>query len=390
MPGFQTPLKVLLAALLPSLAVAAAAPTHVRFNTSLGKINVTLLPDSAPKTVTNFLAYANNGSYDESIFHRVQAGFVAQGGGYFFGASGAGTDDIEVIPTGPPVVNEFKVSNTRGTLAMAKVSGDPNSATDQWFFNLADNSGGTAALDTQNGGFTVFGQVSDAPSLAVMDAIGSTAVFNTGNDAFNSIPLINFQGNSIQHQNLLFVTSIDTILDAGTADFSISVSPSPLDVPSGGSSPAVVTVTPLNGYAGTVELRCGPLPTAATCGFSPATVTLTAGGGAQTSNLSVSATTAHAALMPGGPGSWRSLGWGGGAAPGMLAGFFGLACVAAAAFFFRARRPVRLGLALSGGLLIAAGCSGSNQATVSGAYTFTVRGSDGTISHPFDLAINIQ
>jgi len=79
------------------------------------------------------------------------------------------------------VHNEPGISNTRGTISMAKLgpaSNDPadieaakNSATDQWFFNEGDNSGGPAALDTQNGGFTVFGTIKNAGGLAVMDAL---------------------------------------------------------------------------------------------------------------------------------------------------------------------------------------------------------------------------
>jgi len=88
------------------------------------------------------------------------------------------------------VTNEFHVSNTRGTLAMAKLPNDPNSATDQWFFNLADNS---ANLDTQNGGFTVFGRVIDAAGFATIDAIAAVPTYNQGGD-FTTIPLRNYSG----------------------------------------------------------------------------------------------------------------------------------------------------------------------------------------------------
>lgn len=124
----------------------------------------------APVTVNNFLNYVNDGDYINSIIHRSVPGFVIQGGGFTF-------KDLmpDLIPTDPPIVNEFNSqrSNTRGTIAMAKVGNDPNSATSQWFFNLADNS---ANLDNQNGGFTVFGEVLSQGDLAPIDAIASLPV----------------------------------------------------------------------------------------------------------------------------------------------------------------------------------------------------------------------
>ena len=91
----------------------------------------------------------NKGSYANSIFHRSVANFVIQGGGFRI----TSPTNIDSIPSDPPVVNEYKVSNTRGTIAMAKLGGDPNSATNQWFFNLRDEN--ATNLDFQNGGFTV-------------------------------------------------------------------------------------------------------------------------------------------------------------------------------------------------------------------------------------------
>src|SRR2546426_11136479 len=87
----------------------------VRFQTNLGAIDVALLTDSAPATVANFLKYVNRGSFTNSFFHRSVPGFVIQGGGYQF------ENSPKEIPADPPVRNEFRVSNTRGTLAMAKL-----------------------------------------------------------------------------------------------------------------------------------------------------------------------------------------------------------------------------------------------------------------------------
>ena len=94
-----------------------------------------LLDDIAPITVRNFLNYVNRNDYNGTYFHRVVDDFVVQGGAYRFQPFVGPID----VPTDPPIQNEFNVSNTRGTVAMAKIAGDPNSATNQWFVNLADN-----------------------------------------------------------------------------------------------------------------------------------------------------------------------------------------------------------------------------------------------------------
>jgi len=139
--------------LAATLFCPGAVAQTVRFQTNLGDIDVTLLTDSAPATVENFLKYVNRGSFRNTFFHRSVPGFVIQGGGYQFDTS------VKEIPSDPPVRNEFRVSNTRGTVAMAKFGNDPNSATNQWFFNLANNA---STLNFQNGGFTVFGRVTNA------------------------------------------------------------------------------------------------------------------------------------------------------------------------------------------------------------------------------------
>ena len=186
----------------PARAQSASDPVYV-FHTSLGSISVQLYPDVAPKTVANFLSYVNSGAYQSSIFHRSVAGFIIQGGGYQVQNGG-----VVTTPANAPVVNEFHLSNTRGTIAMAKLGSDPNSATSQWFFNLADNS---SNLDNQNGGFTVFGKITDAASLAVMDQIAAVPTYDlsSANPAFNQIPLYNYQsGTTAQISNLVTVSSI--------------------------------------------------------------------------------------------------------------------------------------------------------------------------------------
>lgn len=171
----------------------------MRFATSQGNIDVVLLPESAPLTVQNFLNYMNRGDYNNSIFHRSVRGFIIQGGGFRWVDS-----RIVEIPADPPVRNEYAISNTRGTIAMAKLGDNPNSATNQWFFNLANNA---SNLNNQNGGFTVFGRVApnDNASLTVMDRIANVPVYD-------SVPLLNYvSGREITQANTILVRSISIL-----------------------------------------------------------------------------------------------------------------------------------------------------------------------------------
>ncbi|MEX0618453.1 MAG: peptidylprolyl isomerase [Pseudohongiellaceae bacterium] len=166
--------------LMSSLLILAAAPfvaagTFVRVGTGMGPYYVELLDDVAPATVQNFLNYVDRGDFDGTYIHRLERNFVVQGGGYRF-QSFVGPIDV---PADPPIVNEFNVSNTRGTLAMAKLDGDPDSATNEWFVNLSDNS---ANLDAQNGGFTVFGNVL-GEGMDVLDAINGLPTIELGTRA---------------------------------------------------------------------------------------------------------------------------------------------------------------------------------------------------------------
>jgi len=177
----------LVAALLFAGMVSAQANTLVRISTSFGDFTLELFDTVTPVTVRNFLNYVERGAYNGNYFHRLEAGFVLQGGGYrivpFVGPI--------PVPADPPIVNEFNVSNTRGTVAMAKFDGNPNSATSEWFVNLADNS---ANLNTQNGGFTAFGRVL-GDGMIVMDAINQLPVYALG--ALQSqIPLHSDDGTS--------------------------------------------------------------------------------------------------------------------------------------------------------------------------------------------------
>jgi cyclophilin family peptidyl-prolyl cis-trans isomerase len=160
------PLYLLLVTLLlPSLARAVI---NVRMQTDLGDVDIELFDTVAPETVANFLNYVNGSDYDGTFIHRSVPGFVLQMGGYIFDPDQGDFfgDGTSRIPTDPPVINEFGMSNIRGTIAMAKSPGDPDSATSEFFINLADNS---ENLDNQNGGFTVFAQVTDG--MDVIDLI---------------------------------------------------------------------------------------------------------------------------------------------------------------------------------------------------------------------------
>jgi cyclophilin family peptidyl-prolyl cis-trans isomerase len=191
-----------------SSALFAQNPSNpvVRFKTDLGDIDVVLLQDTAPKTVANFLRYVNRGAYDNTFIHRSPPNFVIQGGGYKYV-----NNQVQTVAADPPVMNEFKVSNTRGTLAMAKLGGDPNSATSQWFFNESDsNAGPPSNLDSQNGGFTVFGRITGGSGLSVMDAIAAVPIYNAGSP-FDQLPLRNYTSGPIQDSNLVHVISVKVI-----------------------------------------------------------------------------------------------------------------------------------------------------------------------------------
>jgi len=145
------------AALALAAAPALAANPQVEFDTTLGKIRIELYPDAAPKTVANFLEYVKSKGYDGTQFHRVIDGFMIQGGGF--------TADFYQKPTRPPVVNEAEmaskagITNKPGTIAMARTS-DPNSATNQFFINVADNSRLNFRSPDPGGiGYTAFGKV---------------------------------------------------------------------------------------------------------------------------------------------------------------------------------------------------------------------------------------
>ena len=193
-----------LSLLLLGLWSFPALATIVRMQTSLGNIDIQLLDSAAPATVANFLNYVKTGAYDNSFIHRSVRGFIIQGGGYRW------SNGVASVPANAPVINEYSASrsNLRGTIAMAKLGTDPNSASNQWFFNLADNS---ANLNNQNGGFTVFGQVM-GEGMKVVDAIAALPITNANgsntNGAFGNLPLATTPVGGITAQNLVTIGTV--------------------------------------------------------------------------------------------------------------------------------------------------------------------------------------
>lgn len=188
---------------------SASAYTLVFIETNVGDIPLRLFDDQAPQTVDNFLGYVNRGDYENVIFHRLVTGFVLQTGGYRV-TEPLEVSLVEAIATQAPVQNEPGISNTRGTIAMAKLGGDPDSATSQWFVNLADNS---ANLDAQNGGFTVFGEVTD---MTTVDEITSQPVVNAGGSAFTTLPLTDGV-DPIERDEFIRITGVSIVPEPSTA-----------------------------------------------------------------------------------------------------------------------------------------------------------------------------
>ncbi|MDQ6655139.1 MAG: peptidylprolyl isomerase [Verrucomicrobiota bacterium] len=218
------------------------ASAAVQVTTSLGTMNFTLDGQQAPITVANFLNYLNSGRYfktDSSngqqaslFFHRSVPGFVIQTGGFLGTGNPNGTGNVLAtqVATFAAIQNEPFISNLRGTIAMAKLGGDPNSATSQWFINLADNS---ANLDAQNGGFTVFGRVA-GNGMTVADAIAALPRIDaSGGDPsspFTALPVRNYASpNPVKVSNLVSLPGIAQI--------------SPLNFSASSSNESVATVS---------------------------------------------------------------------------------------------------------------------------------------------------
>ncbi|MGB1297733.1 MAG: peptidylprolyl isomerase [Psychrobium sp.] len=204
--------SLLVAASLTAIATPSYA-TIVEIQTSQGNIEVNLFDKTTPKTVENFLSYVNDDSYNTTVIHRSVRNFIVQGGGFTFDGAKLVEEDAK-----NPVVNESIYSNVKGTIAMAKKGNDANSATNQWFFNMADNS---ENLDFQNGGFTVFGQV-----ISGFDVLEKIQALNH----CGSTPFVNYTaaqcadtGSVPGFENFISITNVD-IKDA-SPDTSANLNP---------------------------------------------------------------------------------------------------------------------------------------------------------------------
>jgi cyclophilin family peptidyl-prolyl cis-trans isomerase len=156
---------------------ADADTVYVRMTTSKGEIILALNQDKAPISVENFLAYAENDFYDGTIFHRVIEDFMIQGGGF--------DSDMNRKQTRDPIENEWRngLSNERGTIAMARLGNQPDSATSQFFINLKDNPFLDQPRD--GAGYAVFGEVVEG--METVDQIGG--VDTTSKRGMRDVPM---------------------------------------------------------------------------------------------------------------------------------------------------------------------------------------------------------
>jgi peptidyl-prolyl cis-trans isomerase A (cyclophilin A) len=159
--------KLLVSAVFVAPLASAWAVTQVEMKTSMGVIKLELNEEKAPKTVANFLSYVKSGHYKNTVFHRVIPDFMIQGGGM--------TADMNEKPTRAPIKNEASngLKNEVGTIAMAR-TGDPDSATAQFFINVNNNTG-LNRPSPDGHGYAVFGKV-----LSGMDVVNKIVAVPTG------------------------------------------------------------------------------------------------------------------------------------------------------------------------------------------------------------------
>lgn len=256
--------------------------TTITFNTSKGAIDVTLLDSAAPVSVTNFLSYAQNGSYTDDLFHRMAnlsgtgASQILQGGQFTTNSASGVVTSFTDVATYQPIANEFDASrpNDIGSLAMAR-QGAPapdflNSATSQFYFNLTDN---TNSLGQTGNGYAVFGKVANVTSLTNLQSFATSytpqagTIITTTTNPVASLPALTGANPAVTTNpvgtattNLAITNTITGATPTGFLNYLVS-----------SSDPSIVTAT-IGSLNGT---------------FSPSQVQLVAGGNAGTAVITV-------------------------------------------------------------------------------------------------------
>lgn len=227
-----------------------------QFETIVGRINVELRDDVAPRHVANFLAYIQASAYTNTFLHRAAsfdggAVSIVQGGGYAFRVP----FEVYTITKQAPVALEYNLANARGTLAAARTN-DINSATSEWYFNVRDNS--TILNQSNGGGYTVFGRVLGT-GMTVVDAMAALPRVNAG-APFNELPVRNFSGGNVGEANLVTITAVRQISLYPTGDSPAivqygNVESSAPNVATAGVSGSNLVITPVGPGTTTVTVR---------------------------------------------------------------------------------------------------------------------------------------
>jgi cyclophilin family peptidyl-prolyl cis-trans isomerase len=236
----------------------------VRIVTNLGTMDFILYNSATPQTVTNFLSYVNAAvnNYNGAVFHRSVPGFVVQGGGFKVQSE---PNNFSSIPTSASPINEPGISNLRGTVAMAKVGTNPNSATNQFFVNLGNNSSNLdrdSGSPNANGGFTAFARVAGS-GMTVADAMAGLPTVNssvnvdgTPNTSLTDWPLTSASA-SMDTTKVVSISSAAPVAvlsyavtgntNSAVASAAISGTNVQINALSGGQTDVTVTATDLDG-----------------------------------------------------------------------------------------------------------------------------------------------
>ncbi|MCC6320808.1 MAG: peptidylprolyl isomerase [Phycisphaerales bacterium] len=217
----------------PDIAdLLSPSDTVVRLQTNFGDIDLELFDQTVPATVANFLDYIRDGDYDKTFFHRLartpqDEPFLLQGGAFRlhgpmttgpFNGAPPEMQAWESIPVDPAIANQFNQPNLARTVAMARVPGQANSATSQFYINLQDNP----LLDTVDGGFTVFARIATDESWAIVQAIISGTTLSDQGGEFTELPTKTasaFDGTDVTEEQLVTIRDVEIIKPQGGEGF---------------------------------------------------------------------------------------------------------------------------------------------------------------------------